>query len=155
MILRGMRESSPVNFWVYTKSPNSRPKPTKRPITSDERHGFVWPPHWRAKNKHTKALRKISVPAQSTRRNLCKGGSDLISPACFGNFGFTNNITMAKATLPIGKLLCRSVYFECNVHSQCSTYIQKHQRHDTLSANVPPKIGAVHALTPCTLRTYA
>ena len=100
---RGIIASSPRFHCTKPNRAARIPNPTNKPITFDDLHGSVCPPHCNARIKQHIATKNIMVPTISRRANLALRGrfrSSLLVPLIRRKI-----ITRIIAKPPIGALL--------------------------------------------------
>lgn len=128
-----------------------RPKPTNSPITSEDDHGRLCPPHWSARIRQQRAPRKTIVPRKSRCLALAlrlNERSSLSVP-----FSRKNARRRTNTGPPIGRLLCEISVSQSPSRVLETVYIQKHHLQLRLSVKAPPMTGPMHTETPNTLIT--
>lgn len=95
---------SPWNHSSAAKAMLMTPKPTRRPITSDEDQAFSTPPHWKARMKEMTAPIMRAVPGTSIWRSFSRRVA-LAGTACAGVR--KKRKIMAEEAPPMGRLMLK------------------------------------------------
>ena len=134
------------NHWRIPKRILKTAKPTRRPMTFEDFHRRLFPPHWRAnRRQHTAPIRK-AAPTKSMFIIFVLKGSDLDFVSALLILRVASKVK--KTTAPIGKLLFPSQPKLSKFKASQITYIQKHHLQLTSVVKAPPTIGPKHVAIP-------
>src|SRR3569833_2528721 len=106
LMMRGGRVARPCwRHCTTTKAAISTPKSTRRAMTRPSDHGYLVPPHCRARSRQMTAGMKKKVPTGANcQMRWLQGASDLV--ACWSRRGSGKKKAMTSSvTAPMGRLM--------------------------------------------------
>lgn len=141
-IRKGIVACSPRFHCRAAKDMISKPKPTNSPITLEDRHDIVCPPHCNARRRQYIAPRNSRTPKTSMRLNFVERFKERFE--FFVPLIRKKNMIKTSTTAPMGTFLSFGQYMSTR-HFK-GTYIQKHHLQFTLSVKTPPSTGPIQTL---------